>query len=593
MTKKSVIVSAGNEIYLFAVQRKIEEEKRLSHAPDVVAIDFKSVSAPEDLIILKAKITSELADRDFVKVVVNAHGSEGQLDLGKEIHPMELSQETREGKKLLLEIFTCGAGKGIGKAAESDDMRLTRNSLLYQNLPRNNNLIIHAGHFSTLASMSVEQIERTYKETDEVRLFLDGIINSPETIKFLTRKDDVIKIHKHSAPKPKSAEDLTDEKIREFLQQEIENFLDFYSAEVSEIPAEDRKEISQEYQAKLTPELILKYKEEAFILELDRAAKLPVFSGHKPYCGFYLDAGVNPNCCLSDGNTALIFAVDANHPELVEELLRRGGNPNQKNERGITALGHAIFHNKSNALDALLKNSKTDLSQTGSEGEPISHAALFYGKKDALHAMLKAGADINQKDENGDTLLHQVVKAVPRDLKMLEYLLENGANPNLSNVSFTPVAKILNDVLAAKKLLNDADSEAILLLKKYGADIDVTMLLGMTPLQASCSFGRGDLVDFLLQSGAKIDLESGEKKFTALQVACAKEEPEIVAKLLAAGADPDKKNAEGKSALMIARETGRVDMLTALVEAKRKPSKVLRGSVTASAVVGGERERVD
>jgi hypothetical protein len=44
---------------------------------------------------------------------------------------------------------------------------------------------------------------------------------------------------------------------------------------------------------------------------------------------------------------------------------------------------------------------------------------------------------------------------------------------------------------------------------------------------------------------------------------------------------------------MIARETGRVDMLTALVEAKRKPSEVLFGSATASAVVGGERERVD
>ncbi len=587
MTKKSVIVSAGNQIYLFAVQRKIEEEKRLSHAPDVLAIDFKSVSALEDLINLKAKITSELADRDFVKVVVNAHGSEGWLDLGKAIHPMELLQETREGKKLLLEIFTCGAGKGIGKAAESDEMRLTRNSLLYQNLPRNNNLIIHAGHFSTLALMSVEQIERTYKETDEVRLFLDGIINSPETIKFLTRKDDVVKIHKHSAPKPKSAEDLTDEKIREFLQQGIENFLDFYSAEVAEIPEENRKKISAEYQEKLTPELILKYKESAFILEADRASHGDS-SGSKPYYGFYLDAGVDPNCCLSDGNTALIFAVDANHPELVEELLRRGGNPNQKNERGVTALGHAILRNKSNALGVLLKSSKTDLTQIDSEGKPILHMALFHGKKDAIPAVLEAGADVNQKDQNGDTLLHRVVESVPRDLEMLEYLLEKGADPNLSNGYLTPVARILNGVLAEEKPLNDSDSKAILLLKKYGADIDATMIMEMTPLRASCAFGRGDLVDFLLQSGAKIDLESDEKKFTALQVACAKEESEIVKKLLAAGADPDKKNVEGKSALMIARETGHVDTLIAL--AKRKPSQMLVGGTsTASAVESEEK----
>lgn len=89
-------------------------------------------------------------------------------------------------------------------------------------------------------------MRRTHKETDSIRLFLDGIIYSPETIKYLVKKDGILRVHKNSAPKPKSADDLTDDKIKEFLEQKIHDFLEFCRSEISIISSEDMDIILQQ-----------------------------------------------------------------------------------------------------------------------------------------------------------------------------------------------------------------------------------------------------------------------------------------------------------------------------------------------------------
>lgn len=76
-------------------------------------------------------------------------------------------------------------------------------------------------------------------------------------------------------------------------------------------------------------------------------------------------------------------------------------------------------------------------------------------------------------------------------------------------------------------------------LLKSGADINVTGPSGLTALYKAASAGHKRMVDLLLRAGAQVDAR-GEAKFTPLLGAVAKERSQVIQLLLAAGASPNK-----------------------------------------------------
>ena len=67
-----------------------------------------------------------------------------------------------------------------------------------------------------------------------------------------------------------------------------------------------------------------------------------VVAGHPQIVKALLDGGANPNQATADGNTALILAMLADHPQIVKALLDGGANPNQADSSGTTALRSAL-----------------------------------------------------------------------------------------------------------------------------------------------------------------------------------------------------------------------------------------------------------
>ncbi|WP_411291821.1 ankyrin repeat domain-containing protein [Sphingorhabdus sp.] len=144
---------------------------------------------------------------------------------------------------------------------------------------------------------------------------------------------------------------------------------------------------------------------------------------------------------------------------------------------------------------------------------------------------------INTRDgTTGETALHIVIER--RDSTWLGYLLQKGANPNLSD-------------------------------KK-----------GTTPLMLATQLGYIDGIDWLVRKKAQVD-QTNRAGETALILAVQLRNAEAVRALLKAGASPDKTDSRaGYSARDYAKQDGRASSIAAIIEnhgkndAAKKPAEL-------------------
>eukprot|EP01018_Ginkgo_biloba_P019913 Gb_34207 [translate_table: standard] len=194
-------------------------------------------------------------------------------------------------------------------------------------------------------------------------------------------------------------------------------------------------------------------------------------------------------CMHSHGNLemphSLCFAASQGNSHLMEEFLRKGMDPDLGDSNGRTAL----------------------------------HIAAARGSRQCVLLLLKYGADVNKKDEDGNTPLWKAIIGKHKIISRLLY--ENGARLDTNcGGNFLCMAAQRNDV------------DAIMELLKYGVDINSTNEDGLTGLHVAISEEHLKMVNVFLQNGADIDkvdfngrtprhmVENNGKSFTALQEPC-------------------------------------------------------------------------
>ncbi len=112
-----------------------------------------------------------------------------------------------------------------------------------------------------------------------------------------------------------------------------------------------------------------------------------------------------------DGNTLLHIAIYSASHDIIKKILRKGANPNLKNEKSRTALMVAVLKGQKNIVKSILRNTRTDINLQDNVGE----TALFYAVKTvnrmAITKLILADdrIDLNVKNNNGDTILHVAV----------------------------------------------------------------------------------------------------------------------------------------------------------------------------------------
>ncbi len=188
----------------------------------------------------------------------------------------------------------------------------------------------------------------------------------------------------------------------------------------------------------------------------------------------------------------LIAAIKRNDVTAALAYLRRGADPNARDS--------AQSGNVWQILRRLFLHSHASAEQ----GEPALNIAvrnLTLVKKPAakrqaaisgiVPALLRAGADPNVPDGNGDTPLLQTVMWEPPEL--IQCLLDHKANANARGFAGSTAL-----MLAAPK---DRDSSVKLLLE-HGAEINARADNGMTPLMYAAGTGAVNNMRLLLQHHA-------------------------------------------------------------------------------------------
>ncbi len=129
-------------------------------------------------------------------------------------------------------------------------------------------------------------------------------------------------------------------------------------------------------------------------------------------------------------------------------------------------------------------------------------------------------------------------------------------------------ARDLNGTTALIAAIQQRDTEWAGYLLQQGADPNLSLSDGETPLMAASRVGMQDAVQWLLGLNARVN-DTNRSGETALIVAVQQRKAPIVKILLDAGADPDRADsAAGYSARDYAKRDSRTPELLRLIEAK-------------------------
>lgn len=240
-----------------------------------------------------------------------------------------------------------------------------------------------------------------------------------------------------------------------------------------------------------------------------------------------LDGGLNPNSKTPAGTTALMLA--AGDPEKLRILLDRGANINDRAESGFTALMVAArYFGNGKAVKLLLSRGAKPVS-AASVSVSNDMTALFLGVTsgdvEIVEALTNEGATINAAAKVLGTFYASPIlyATFAGDEPMVTLLLKKGADPNETDsdgISLLTSAAISNHASVVKRLL------------QAGAKVNRVDPLGMTSLlyAASIDYGDSDVINALIAAGADTNQKDKQGR-TALELAQGYKHASLVAVL--------------------------------------------------------------
>ncbi|KAL4738942.1 ankyrin repeat-containing domain protein [Aspergillus similis] len=284
----------------------------------------------------------------------------------------------------------------------------------------------------------------------------------------------------------------------------------------------------------------------------------------------------------SNGNTLLHAAVQSLSVREVtlQELLKLGLNPNQRNNNGCTPL-HLLGMAADGLNDVLdiLCAAGADLEARDHKGRtPLARVMspqARYNYTEVLPIFIARGANLNTQDYSGNSVLHYTVRPYHFDFDHFQTLLSLGADPELPNYNGDTVLHRLaanlatitegNGVLAMRDLLDRGMSPTILNHK------------GRTPLHVLCgqvsqhyfmpsAVPWTSAVDVLLDAGLGQGINSVDNDGAAPIHFAATISETLVAKLISRGAVTTSTTKEGLNLLHIASRARQSNIVGLLLE---------------------------
>uniref|UniRef100_A0ABD2WG78 Uncharacterized protein n=1 Tax=Trichogramma kaykai TaxID=54128 RepID=A0ABD2WG78_9HYME len=299
---------------------------------------------------------------------------------------------------------------------------------------------------------------------------------------------------------------------------------------------------------------------------------------------------VSLNTLTKSGQTPLHIALsrDTLDKDLVQLLLKEGVDPRQFNAEGLTPLH--IFCKKYDDVDLAmllldLNNEKHQLAQVDVQdnlGNAPLHLALEHRHRNVAEFLLRNGADPNLANAKGFTPLHKICKYWPDGYEPAEMLFRISAEKNqlvslnaLTKSGQTPLHIALSQETLGKNL--------VLLLLANGADPNFANAKGLTPLHIICQ--RREYADFVelffkifddIRQTVRVDTRDKLDQ-TPLHLAVLHDNESATEVLLRRGANPNLTKAGGLATLhIICQNENREDLAKLFFKICKKVNRVVR-----------------
>ncbi|KAG9765197.1 purine and uridine phosphorylase, partial [Aureobasidium melanogenum] len=269
--------------------------------------------------------------------------------------------------------------------------------------------------------------------------------------------------------------------------------------------------------------------------------RLAALSNHNRVAEYFLHKlGVDVEAKDETGRTALYWAVELGHGEIVPMMLEEGSNFEVQGGFCGNALQAASYGGHDKIVHMLLGRGANVNAQGGHYGNALQ-AASAGGHDKIVQLLLDTGANFNIQ---GGTFGNALQAASARGHDEIVQMLLNSGGRLTARAMFSVLRKNLTTTI---RLLLPYVTESVVL----GKDTDY----GRTLLHRAAELGRRDLTTRCLDLGAEVDATDkyGE---TALHYAAENEHLDIVQILVQANADRTILDSHGRTALECARGAG-------------------------------------
>ncbi|GFR22676.1 ankyrin-1, partial [Trichonephila clavata] len=265
-------------------------------------------------------------------------------------------------------------------------------------------------------------------------------------------------------------------------------------------------------------------------------------SGHQETALVFLKKGVPLHMSNKTGTKAIHTAAAHGFVEVIRNLLDRGENVDATTPENFTALHLAVQANQPEVVEILLGHGANVQMKAGKNGETALHmaAGVIDGHKCA-ELIIKSGADVNARNEDGETPLHNAARH--GQLKTVTQLLEDGAGlDSLSkqgeSVLHVAVSNCHYEI--GKSLINHKKESATeLQVINY---VNQPNKNGETATHYGSSINKDqihyptedkDIIALLLQHGGSVTTETKKNSETAIHYVCRVGNEDILKEIIA------------------------------------------------------------
>lgn len=209
------------------------------------------------------------------------------------------------------------------------------------------------------------------------------------------------------------------------------------------------------------------------------------------------DRGADINIQCSNGWSPLVIALRNKHLEVVKTLLSLGASSEVVDVRGFTALHHAAEIGDVDIMRLLIgATNNIDIKSDNEVKVTPFYMAGLNGHLELIKILADKGADINSPHSIGNTPLFTALEK--GYIEIAKELLHIGADPSYIHDNYTllHLASELGDV------------ELVALIVSKGIDVNVKNIHGTTPILWASEANKIDVVKFLFEQKADINIAS-------------------------------------------------------------------------------------